>query len=156
MARTIDNLGIEISNRYAEDRELFDESYIKDALAVTTQTRVTSTLPSHLPELDLLLDLRRRRARWANFYAPRNYTASRRRLFAEQLIPKLGSPDKQEAQLQRVEAIGEMEKTRHSLPTEIEKVDQEKEILLKLLGNLHLFDQLLIDINSRRAQYQKG
>jgi len=156
MARTIDNLGIEISNRYAEDRELFDESYIKDARAVTSQTSVASTLPSHLPEFDLLFDLGRRKASWANFYAPSRYAASRRRLFAEQLIPKLGTPDKQEAQLQRVEAVGEMEKTRHTLPTAIERVEEEKQILLKLLGNLHLFDQLLIDINSRRAQYQKG
>lgn len=74
------------------------------------------------------------------------------------MIPQLGTPDKQEAQVQRVEAIGDEEKKKrhNALPTEIEEVEQEKQILLKLLSNLHIFDQLLIDINSRRAQYQKG
>jgi len=158
MARTIDNLGLDISNRYAEDRELFDESFIKDARSVTSQTSVTTTTPSHLPEFDLLFDLGKRKASWATFLAPPLYTASRRRLFAEQVIPQLGTPDKQEAQVQRVEAIGDEEKKKrqHALPTEIEEVEQEKQILLKLLSNLHIFDQLLIDINSRRAQYQKG
>lgn len=156
MARTIDNLGLDISNRYAEDRELFDESYIRDSRSAAAQTSVTTTTPSHLPELDVLLDLGRAKSSWALFYAPPHYSASRRRLFAEQVIPQLGSPDKQETQLQRVEAFGDEEKKRQTLPTEVEKVEQEKQILLKLLGNLHTFDQLLIDINSRRAQYQKG
>lgn len=49
MARTIDNLGLDISNRYAEDRELFDESFIKDARSVTSQTSVTTTTPSTCP-----------------------------------------------------------------------------------------------------------
>lgn len=156
MAKTIDNLGVDISTRYAEDRALFDESFIRDARTVTTQTSVTSTTPAHLPEFDLLFDLTQRKASWATFYAPPQYYATRRRLFAEQMIPEIGTPDKQEAQLHRIEAVGDEEKKRHALPTEIEQVEQEKQILLKLLSNLHTFDQLLIDINSRRAQYQKG
>lgn len=156
MARTIDNLGVDISNRYAEDRELFDESLLKDARTVTSQISITTTTPSHPSEFDILFDLGKRQATWANFYAPPQYYASRRRLFAEQIIPQLGTPDKQETQLQRVEAVGNLEKTKLALPTEIEQVEQEKQILLKLLGNLNNLDQLLIAINGSRLQYHKG
>lgn len=156
MARTIDNLGLDTSTRYAEDREFFDESYIRDARSVTSQISVTTTTPSHQPEFDLLFDLGKRKASWASFYPPPLYYASRRRIFSEQVIPQLGSPDKQETQLLRIEAVGDEEKKKHPLPNQKEQLEQEKQILLKLFGNIHTFDQLLIDINSRRAQYQKG
>jgi hypothetical protein len=149
MARTIDNLGVEISTRYATDREVYDESLIKEARLIPSQTLVTTTLPLYSSEFDMLFELGKRRALWAAFRPPPNYNTSRRRLFAEQLIPDLGSPDFQDAKLERLEAFEKEEK-------DGEEVKKEKEVLTKLLQNLHLFDQLLIDINSRRSQYQKG
>ena len=145
MARTIDNLGVDISTRYAEDREGYDESFIKEALSIPSQTKISVTLPTSLSEFDTLFQLGATGALWASFYAPPNYYAYRRRLFAEQIIPELGTPDMQEATLERVKAIGETE-----------EAEKEKQILIKLFNNLHVFDQLLIDINSRRSQYQKG
>ncbi len=160
MARTIDNLGMEISTRYAEDQELFEEAFIKEASSIPSQTRISVTRPAYHSEFDLLFDLGKRKASWASFYAPPNYRSYRRRLFAEQVIPQLGTPDKQESQLLRVEAVGDEEKRKkHDQEEEPEKenaIEREKQILLKLLNNIHTFDQLLIDINSRRAQYQKG
>lgn len=156
MARTIDNLGVEISTRYAEDREIYDESLIKEARIIPDQTRITTTLPSYTSEFEVLFELGKQRAFWAAFRAPPNYYAYRRRLFAEQIIPTLGSPDLQESKLERIEAIGDEEKKKHPEPQEEEEIEKEKKILKKLLNNLHLFDSILIDINSRRAQYQKG
>lgn len=157
MARTIDNLGVEISNRYAEDREIYDESLIKESRLIPSQTQVTTTLPAYTDEFDILFELGRRRALWAAFRAPPNYYVYRRRLFAEQLIPNLGSPDLQEAKLERLDAFGEEEREKHSdSEKEEEEVEKERQILKKLLQNLNLFNQMLIDINSRRSQYQKG
>lgn len=93
-----------------------------------------------------------------------NYRSFRQRLFAEQLIPKLGTPDKQESQLERLKEYGEEEKKRkrrEKAPFENEDkaeeaIETEKEILLKLLDKIHLYDEYLIDINSKRSQYQKG
>jgi len=160
MARTIDNLGVDISTRYAEDRELFDESFIKEALRIPEQTRITVTLPSYAQEFDLLFDLGKRRVSWAQFIPPANYYAYRGRLFSDLIIPKLGSPNQQEVKMERIEALGDEEKRKKhdqkAPPEEEEEVEIEKQALLNLLKNIHLFDQLLIDINSRRAQYQKG
>lgn len=146
MAKTIDNLGLEISSRYAQDREGYDEKLIKDAARIPQQTRITTTAPSHPSEFEVLFDLGKRGPSWAMFQAPANYYAQRRRLFAEQIIPEMGPPDLHDSQMQRIEATGQGD----------EEAKKEKEVILKLLNNLHTFDQFLIEINSRRAQYQKG
>ena len=156
MARTIDNLGLETSTRYAQDREVFDESLIKEAIFIPSQTKIAVTLPSYPSEFDMLFGLGETGALWASFYAPPNYYAYRRRLFAEQIIPELGTPDMQDTQIERIEEVGDEEKKKKENPHEEEDVEKEKQILLKLLNNLQIFDQLHIDINSRRAQYQKG
>ena len=147
MARTIDNLGVDISSRYAEDQASLDETFLADARIIPQQTKVSVTAPSFASEFAILFELGKRGAQWASFYAPPRYYAYRRRLFAEQLIPDLGSPEMQESQMQRIESYLEEENT---------EIHTEKGKLLKLLKSLHAFDQLLIDINSRRAQYQKG
>ncbi|NGX27120.1 MAG: hypothetical protein K940chlam6_01051 [Chlamydiae bacterium] len=156
MARTIDNLGVDISTRYAKDREIYDETLIKEARLIPMQTRVDTTVPTYSSEFDLLFELGKRGALWALFRAPPNYYVYRRRTFAEQLIPQLGSPDLQDAKLERLSALGNEEKERHENPRDEEEIEKETQILTKLLENLHIFDQLLIDINSRRSQYQKG
>lgn len=158
MARTIDNLGVDISTRYAEDREIYDESLVKDSQLIPSQTQIAMTLPSYAGEFDMLFGLGKQKALWATFRAPPNYYAYRRRLFAELLIPNLGNPELQESKLERLEAFGEDERKKHSnsAQEEEEEIEKEKQILKKLLENLTFFNQMLIDINSRRSQYQKG
>jgi len=160
MARTIDNLGVDISNRYAEDQEIFDETLTKEARTIPNQTRILATYPSYTSEFDTLFDLGMRNIHWALFLAPPNYYSSRRKLFAEQLAPDLGSLDMQDAQIEKVEAYGEQEKERrrqnHASPKEEEEIELEKKILLTLLQKIHHYDQELVDINSRRSQYQRG
>jgi hypothetical protein len=146
VARTIDNLGVDISTRYAQDQATLDESFLKEGRGLPDQIKISVTTPSYASEFDLLFDLGKRGAKWAAFTPPTNYHASRRRLFAEQLIPHLGSPEMQETQIQRL----------RSFQSDQSEAATEKEKLLSLLENVHTLDQLLIDINSRRSQYQKG
>lgn len=154
MARTIDNLGIDTSNRYAEDRANYDETLIRESIHIPAQTRVVTTAPQYASEFDALFDLDERGKSWAAFYAPPNFFATRRRLFAEQVIPQLGSSEKRDAQARRLKAYGNQEQEGH--PQESDVIGKEKETLLSLLNKLGDVDQLLFDINSRRVQYQKG
>lgn len=161
MARTIDNLGIETSTRYAEDQEYFDASLIRHARDIPSQTGIATTSPTFQSEVEEMFQFGKGSAPWASFLPPPNYSASRRRLFAEQLIPKLGRPEMQESQMERVDAIANEEKKKggEAFPQSKGKGDvvgNEKQLILNLLQNVYLFDQQLIDINSRRAQYQKG
>lgn len=176
MARTIDNLGIEISNRYAEDQSTLDEKLIKESRQMPFAIGIDSTSPSFSQEFTLLFGLELRGARIALFQAPLGYFAQRRRLFTRQLMPILGSEEKIEAQELRIKGIaaGEDEDEEESkqpgqeqgeakeeapqtpIPIFADTVKREKRILLNLLSLIHKYDQDLIDINSRRSQYHKG
>jgi hypothetical protein len=144
MARTIDDLGVEASNLYAEaqrQREL--EPWSTETSGwVPSQTRVSTTTPAYTSEFDTLFGLGAEKALWASVLAPPGFAAYRKRLFAEQLIPDLGTPTMRESMLERIEGTTGDE--------------EEKKVLANLLKNLDQFDQILIDINSRRTQYQKG
>lgn len=167
MARTIDNYGIEISNRYAEDQALLDEKLIKESRQMPFQIGIETTQPSFSPEFALLFELQLRGARIALFQAPFGYHSQRRGLFTQQLIPVLGSLEKKEAQKNRVRNVPPKTEEPAPQPTSEEPVEipeplftdtvqREKRILLKLLSEIEKYDQVLIDINSRRTQYHKG
>lgn len=163
MARTIDNLGIDISNRYAEDKEVFDEKLIRESRVIPNQIQIDVTSAVYTSEFEILFDLGKRHTTWANFNAPPKYYEQKKRLFTEQLIPALGSQDKKEIQMQRIK---EMKKKyikaegEEALSWEKEETEEENEkqrkILLQLIESLLSYDNYLIDINSRRSQYQKG
>lgn len=155
MARTIDNLGVESSNRYAEDREQYDKSLLPMTGFVPSQTKITSTYPIYPSEFDLLFELGKVGASWGIFQPPSLYRSMRRPLFSGQLIPDLGPVDSYEGKMEKLRALANREREARN-PEEGEQVGKEQETLLKLLSSLILHDQLGIDINSRRAQYHKG
>ena len=156
MARTIDNLGLDISTQYAENREAFDEWFIKDSRGIQGRTKVDVTLPFLPSEFETLFGLGERGAIWPAVSAPPRYYSSRRRLFAEQIIPGLGSPEAQENKMERLESFGKDEVEKHPNPKDAEEIGKEHETLLKLLGTIHILDTDLLEINPKRVQYQKG
>ena len=168
--RTIDNLGVEVSTRYAEDKKVFDESLIKEARGIPSQTEIDVFAPSFSSEMDELMNTQRANISWASFLPPALYFEQRKRLFTYQLIPSMGSEDKKESQAQKILAkLKGMEEERvetdkenkgkrelYDLERSLEEEEKEKKILTSLLSTIALFDMLIIEINSRRSQYQKG
>ncbi len=168
--RTIDNLGVEVSTRYAEDKRTLDETLIKEARAIPVQTEIEVTTPFFPSEVDALLHFQSTGLTWASFVPPVRYFEQRKRLFTYQLIPSMGSEDKKESQTlrilaklrsmeeERIEKEKEEKDKRHQYEEErvLEEEEKEKKILTSLLDIIALFDKLIIEINSRRSQYQKG
>ncbi len=154
MAKTIDNLGVEASNRLAQDWALRDEDLIRGGYEVFSHARVETTSPHYPSEFNALFDLDDANVPWIQFSPPKNYHVSQRRLFAEQLIPSLGSSEKQEAQLVRLEAYGNHEEEKH--PEAPETIVREKEALKNLFIQLSDLNRDIVDINHGRIQYQKG
>jgi hypothetical protein len=168
-SRTIDNLGVDTSTRWAQDQAILDTSLIREAGAIPTQTQIDVSLPGFPTEWEALFGAVKRQITWADFFAPKGYFEQRKKLFTFQIIPLLGSEERKEAQIDRIKARGrrekeegkeeEKEKRREyawEKQKEEEEEEREKNILLKLLDSLHSLDRFLIDINSRRTQYQKG
>ncbi len=70
--RTIDNLGVEVSTRYAEDKKVYDESLIKEARGIPSQTEIEVTAPSFSSEMEELLHAQPAYITWASFLPPRS------------------------------------------------------------------------------------
>lgn len=169
--RTIDNLGVEVSTRYAEDQLFLDEKIVKESRTIPSQTTIDVTIPSYSSEVDALVHSEATQHIWANFFAPLKYQEQKGRLFSYQILPSLGSEEKKEVQMQKILAklksladkrIEEKEKQEQKkreswlLEKEAEEEEKEKKALTSLFETISLLDKFLIDINSRRSQYQKG
>lgn len=173
--RTIDNLGVDVSSRYAEDQKRLDASIMKEARGVGRQAEIDVTIPYNPSEFELLFDTGKRNVPWADFPPPPLYGEQKKRLFTFQVVPSLGSDDKLEAQIERITALippetvkaeeafqaGEREEQRQKRrkwedERDKEEKEREKKILIILLQNIENLDKNLVDINSRRGQYQRG
>jgi hypothetical protein len=165
--RTIDNLGVEVSTRYAEDKQILDETLVKESRSIPMQTEIMVTAPSFSSEMEALLHGQLTHITWASFIAPAYYFEQRKRLFTYQLIPSMGSDDKKESQALKIlsklhslsdEYDQEKKDKRQQYEEEkaLEEGEREKKILTSLLNTIAFFDKLIIEINSRKSQYQKG
>jgi hypothetical protein len=168
--RTIDNLGVEVSTRYAEDKQILDETLIKEARTIPMQAGIEVTTPFFPAEIEALLHIQPTNITWASFIPPAYYFEQRKRLFTYQLIPSMGSEDKTESQALKIlaklksmaeerdqkEKAGQDKRQQYEEERALEDEEKEKKILTSLLNTIALFDKLIIEINSRRSQYQKG
>lgn len=162
--RTIDNLGVETSVRWAKDQTLLGTAPLKEGSTITQLTQISVPFPSYLSEFELLFGNLNKELPWALFLAPQGYETQKKKLFTIQIVPSLGTEEKFEMQMNRVQEKDEQEKKREQkeedLPweenQEKEEEEKEKKIILNLMNSLHMLNRFLIDINSRRIQYQKG
>jgi hypothetical protein len=168
--RTVDNLGLDVSTRYAEDQKTLDPSLVKGAREIPSQVEIDVSTPYFPAELIELLGLQPAGISWASFSAPAQYNEQRKRLFTFQMIPSMGSEDKQEAQAQkiltRVQTHPVRKEEKEGAPVDkrqeyearrlVEEEGKEKKVLTELLTIIHKFDKFLMEINAKRNQYQKG
>ncbi len=154
--RTIDNLGVDSSIRYAKDKELLDTRFIEESKWIPKKTEVSVTKPYIPTEFEQLFSPART-VQWALFDAPPDYGANARALFSYQLIPSLGTYEKQEADEEKLaaleDAIHKREKNQDQGSQEEEK---ERQAILALFQCIKKLDKTLSMINSRRNQYQRG
>jgi len=148
--RTIDNLGVESSVRYARDKEQLDLNLISDSKWVAKQIEIAVTQPYVPSEFEKLFSAKPT-IQWALFSAPPAYEAQTRALFSYQLIPSLGSNEKQEAETEKLMALKDaVNKDKDP------KEDNQRQRLLAFFKVLEKLDKTLIFINARRNQYQRG
>ena len=159
--RTIDNLGVDSSIRYAKDQEALDTKLIQDSRFIPLKTEVSVLKPYVPTELEQYLAPGRVTI-WASFSPPPEYMLQGRSLFTYQLIPSLGGYEKQEADSDKLEALeSALDKPRKERrggdgQKEHDEEEKERQILLALLKCIQSLDRTLTLINSRRNQYQRG
>jgi hypothetical protein len=165
--RTIDNLGIEVSTRYAEDLKELDQKLLVEAQGIQEQTEIEITYPFFLTELEILLEPQKQQT-WATFTPPKGYFEQKKRFFMFQLIPSLGSEEKHETQTQKIISLKtfsrkkrgnqqqEEEQGSDHSDREKEYHEKEKKILVSVLQTIMHLDKEIQEINARRGQYHKG
>jgi hypothetical protein len=146
--KTVSNLPLDVSIRWAEDQKLLEETrpIITEATGISLHTQKDVAVPVAFPEIEVLLGIRKTHPTWAMFYLPLGYLEQRRRLFTSQIAPFLGTDEQQDMQIQRIESISDDD----------EEQKQRKKSLLKLLKLIHDLNRDLVEILSRCRQYQKG
>lgn len=147
---TVDNLGVEVSTRYAQDQVDFDRSIITDARA-STQAQIDVTSPSQISELDQLLNTDTKVTPWSNFQPPAGFFSQTKGLFTYQICPSMGTDDKQEALIARLEASVA---SAASIPSSDQ--ENQKNKLLQLFQTTGPLDKDLNRANSERNRYHKG
>ena len=159
--RTIDNLGLDSSVRYAKDVEANDARFLEDSKTVSRRIETSVTKPYIPSEFDQLFSFGRS-VHWALFTAPPSFESHTRPLFSHQLIPSLGSAEKHGAGVDKISALEDSlnkPKKKRTIPLderEEKEEEEERKTLSKLLKCIEKLDRTLIFINSRRNQYHRG
>ncbi len=164
--RTIDNLGLGTSMRYAEDQSAFEKSIITESLQVSQDVETTVTVPNFFSEMNSLFQLDRRNQQWALFKVPEKY-GQQEDLFTYQMIPSLGSTEKLHSQALKIDTHVKELRQKRTISQRNKNLDwrdvkegenesKEARCLIHLLEYIQNIDKSLTFFHSRRAQYQKG
>jgi hypothetical protein len=142
--KTVSNLPLDVSIRWAEDQKILEESrpIIRDSTLAAANAQTEVVLPAKQSEIENLLGLSQLHPSWANFQKPPGFFLMRRRIFRSQLVSFLGSDEQQDTMLTRIQGtVGD---------------EEEKNRMVNLLLLMQELNKDLIDITTRCKQYQKG
>lgn len=149
--KTVSNLPLDVSVRWAEDQQLLAESHpiIRDSTLTSSLAQTEAMLPIKMSEFEAFLGLARLHPSWAAFQRPPGFFSQRRQIFRSQIVPFLGSDEHQDSMISRIESATGDDQDRESW-------EGERGRLLKLVQLLQELNKDLIDISTRCKQYQKG
>ena len=170
--KTIDNLGLEPYVRYALDQEYLDKELIHDSRFVPKQTQVDVSSPFYSSEFESMFQTTRRNRGWAEFQMPKGFQNTARSIFTFHVLPNLGSEDSFQMIAGKIRDKVERDREKNKKDQEnrrnrgepedfeedmiFDQEEKEAKTLLMLMDYILALDKILIEINSRRNQFQKG
>jgi hypothetical protein len=159
--RTIDNLGVDASIRYAKDQELYEAKLIEESRLIPQKTEVSVVKPYVPSEFDQMYSVGKTIS-WALFSPPPHFFGSDKGIFSYLLIPSLGDFEKLEADSDKLESLEDVLKKPYQgkkegqSDEERQKEEKDRQVLLALFQCLNKLNKALGLINARRNQYQRG
>jgi hypothetical protein len=149
--KTVSNLPLDVSIRWAKDQELLTQTQpiTQDADTIAKHAVSDVNQPTSQSQLEMLLGLYTRNPTWAAFQIPKGFITQKRRLFTSQLVSFLGSDEQQDTLIARIQGATGQEEDKDAW-------NLEKDLLLQVLKLMNMLNKDLIDIVSRCKQYQKG
>jgi hypothetical protein len=156
-SKTIDNLGVDLSVRYAQNEELYDRSLIEESKLIPKFAEISVISPYVSSEIDELFDYANKHNSWAGFSPPPNFIFAKKNLFSFNVIPSLGPIELQEEKMEKIKQKKQKKKksNKEKLLME-EKEDDENDILIFFFEALEKLNNELSSVNAKRGQYHKG
>ncbi len=149
MPLEISNLGPEASRDYAQRQEQLDPSLISDARGIPSQTETSVLKPSHMGEIEALLNTQPTTTPWASIPAPVGFYEQRG---LAPFFASIASENKLGALIDKVANTP----SPSSSPLDAERHSKEQEVLTSSLNQAVERGKLNLEINGRMHQYSKG
>lgn len=151
--KTVSDLPIDVSIRWANDQKLLQEAYpiIADSKSISQFTQKDVSSPASQSQLDLLLNVDNTSPTWALFSAPAGFFDQRKLLFTSRVLPLFKSEDDINNKIDRIISALDKNELEESLGE-----GREQKSLITMLEQLRTINKNLLFIMSRRNQYQKG
>jgi hypothetical protein len=165
--KTIDDLGIDSSIRYAENQtELTQTKSLTVAPSLVTKSTELQNATPLFTEYDSIFQTNLRNKGWANFLTPPGFTQQGGTCFSFQMVPSVGSQEQLLMLKQRIQDKTDKEQKNSGVFTSqqdlLEHQLKAKQIvsdagkISSLLDTLLSLDKILADLNSLKNRYQKG
>lgn len=162
---TIDKLDIKSHNRYAQDQLKLESKYTRDAALIPPHSELLGTSSIFLSYLDQLFEIQARNLPWALFSPPQSFMLQSHRFFTYSILPSICFEDEKEEKENEEEEEKEddtnqfIKKTLNAQKGQHQShvsFEEERRAILGLLGSIKMLNKLLVQINSKKLQYQKG
>lgn len=166
--KTIDNLGIDSSIKYAENQSelVTTQEITRVPIKVSSSTQLQTATPI-ASEFDTIFQTNIRNKGWANFLTPPGYNVSGRSCFLFQMLPSLGSEETLMTLKQRIFDLLEKKRTQtkslkgtnqEKLEADLtyKKTESDAGKISNLLATIHNLDKILTDLNTQKNRYQRG
>jgi hypothetical protein len=160
-AVTIDQLDIKDHVRWAQDQEGYDISFVKESHLVAPHPEILGTSVIYPSKFEELFELQKRNLPWASFSPPGNFHMFSKRFFSYRLFPNIYWEEEEEDEEKeeddsKCDLIREVIRAKKLGDQSHTLFEKDKSAILALLESIKWVNELLIQINARKLQYQKG
>lgn len=138
----ISNIAITNHDRYAHDQATLDPTILQNAAEISSHADLAATSSIYTSQLAELLQLTFGASTWAFFSPPPDYDKKSNRFFRSRLFPSKKTVEEELEIFEEV--LMEMEE------------DRDKKALSDFKEEFSRLNQLSLEINALKSQYQKG
>ncbi len=160
---TIDNFDIKVHERYAQDQQVFDKTFILEAQLLSPSFDKVATSAIYSSKWEELFELGMKNAPWAAFSPPPAYARQPNRFFSYRILPSIyveetdeDGEEEEEEERKENEILKKAQEVKKDKNQDSFLFERDKTAVINLLKAVVSLNQLLGQINARKLQYQKG
>lgn len=165
-ATTIDNFNISAHERYAQDQKVLDKTFITEALLLSPSFDKVALSSIYSSKWEELFEMGIKNLPWAVFSPPSAYRGQPNRFFSYRILPSIfveatdedgeGEERDEDEEKKESEILKKVQQVTKGENEDTYLFERDKSAVINLLETVHHLNHILLQINSRKLQYQKG